>query len=234
LGNPIVEDAPVNAVSMTLVDCSEVVVREMKLMFVAREAGVDCVEVEELSDALTVRSIHSSLPQSATDGLADVEPVSLSDEQLKDPKVKELREFLEDGKLPRDGERARKIALQASQFALVSGVIYYVNPKTRHKRAVVPGHLRQKMLQETHAGNYSGHFSGRRLYETLMTSWWWEGMYSDAEKFARSCPECIIATGSGRRNKAPLHPIPVQRPFQILGIDIWTCRVQSGATSMWL
>ena len=42
----------------------------------------------------------------------------------------------------------------------------------------------------------------------------------DAERYVRSCPECIIATGTGRKCRPPLHPIPVQRPFQILGIDV--------------
>ena len=110
--------------------------------------------------------------------------------------------------------------LQSAQLFLLDGTIYHVNSKTRHRRAVVPVHLRPKILKETHSGRYSGHFSGRRLYDTLMSAWWWPGMYTDAEKFARSCPECVIATGTGRRNNPPLHPIPVQRPFQVLGIDV--------------
>ena len=144
----------------------------------------------------------------------------LRDEQLKDPVVKDIREFLQSGKLPEDQKRARKIVLMSPQFVLVAEVVYYVHPKTRNKHVVVPSHLREKILRETHAGKYSGHFSGRRLYDTLSSKWWWEGMYSDAERFASSCPECIVATGTGRKIKPPLHPIPVQRPFQILGIDV--------------
>ena len=34
------------------------------------------------------------------------------------------------------------------------------------------------------------------------------------------CPECATATGNSRQPSVPLHPIPVQRPFQILGVDI--------------
>ena len=143
----------------------------------------------------------------------------LRDEQLKDPVVKDIREFLQSGKLPEDQKRARKIVLMSPQFVLVAEVVYYVHPKTRNKHVVVPSHLREKILRETHAGKYSGHFSGRHLYDTLSSKWWWEGMYSDAERFASSCPECIVATGTGRKIKPPLHPIPVQRPFQILGID---------------
>ena len=76
------------------------------------------------------------------------------------------------------------------------------------------------MLEETHSGHLGGHFSGNRLYNTLVRHWWWEGMYADAQKYSKSCPECAIVTGGGRCHKPPLHPIPVQRPFQIMGVDV--------------
>lgn len=45
-------------------------------------------------------------------------------------------------------------------------------------------------------------------------------MYSDTTRFTRNCPECAIVTGGGRLSRLPLHPIPVSRPFQILGVDM--------------
>ena len=129
-------------------------------------------------------------------------------------------EYLTDGSPPREENQARTIVLQSSQLfwrtmshtiltlRLDIGVRLY-QPTSGLK------YSRRLMLAK-----YSGHFSGRRLYSTLMSAWWWPGMYTDAEKCARSCPECAIATGTGRRNRPPLHPIPVQRPFQVLGIDI--------------
>lgn len=45
-------------------------------------------------------------------------------------------------------------------------------------------------------------------------------MYSDVIKHCTSCPQCGIIGESGRVSRPPLHPIPVQRPFQIMGIDI--------------
>ena len=45
-------------------------------------------------------------------------------------------------------------------------------------------------------------------------------MYVDSIHFAKSCPECAVVSGGGKVCRPPLHPIPVQRPFQILGIDI--------------
>lgn len=38
--------------------------------------------------------------------------------------------------------------------------------------------------------------------------------------FCRNCAECAITTGTQREKQPPLHPIAVQRPFQIWGIDI--------------
>ena len=45
-------------------------------------------------------------------------------------------------------------------------------------------------------------------------------MHRDCVQFARNCPECAIVSGGGKVAKPPLHPIPVARPFQIVGVDI--------------
>ena len=38
--------------------------------------------------------------------------------------------------------------------------------------------------------------------------------------FVQNCPECTIVAGGSKVRCPPLHPILVQRPFQIFGIDI--------------
>ena len=45
-------------------------------------------------------------------------------------------------------------------------------------------------------------------------------MYADALRFARNCPECAVVSGRAKLTRPPLHPIPVQRPFQIVGVDV--------------
>ena len=45
-------------------------------------------------------------------------------------------------------------------------------------------------------------------------------MHADTLRFARNCHACAIVSGGGRPTRPPLHPIPVQRPFQIVGMDI--------------
>ena len=99
--------------------------------------------------------------------------------------------------------------------------LYYVHLRRQNfKRAVVPERLRQTLLEESHRGLFGGHFSTKRLYNTLVRHWWWDGMFSDVHFFVKNCPECVVVSGGSRPPRPPLHPIPVQRPFQIWGVDI--------------
>ena len=47
-------------------------------------------------------------------------------------------------------------------------------------------------------------------------------MFADADvvHFVKNCPECTVVTGGCPVKKPPLQPIPVQRPFQVVGVDI--------------
>ena len=146
---------------------------------------------------------------------------SFAVEQQKDPRVRQIFNFVERGVLPTEDAKAWKIALKESLYTIVDGILYYVNSWSRkHKRAVVPKHLQTLLLRDTHSSLYGGHFSGPRLFKALVNNWWWEGMFKDSIAFAKACPESAISTGVGRITKPPLQPIPVSRPFQILGIDI--------------
>ena len=111
--------------------------------------------------------------------------------------------------------------MQALNFVIVDKVLYFVDSKGGGwKRAAVPKHLQKAFLEDHHGGKMAGHFSGVRIYSSLSRRWWWRTMYKDALEFSRNCGECATTTGVGRRYKPPLCPIPVQRPFEIVGVDI--------------
>ena len=45
-------------------------------------------------------------------------------------------------------------------------------------------------------------------------------MYQDIYVYVKNYPECMVVIGGGKVQQPPLCPIPVTRPFQILGMDI--------------
>ena len=104
--------------------------------------------------------------------------------------------------------------------------MYYIGQKKDSiLRAVVPAGLRQKLIEEYHAGVMSGHFSGPKIYQVMSRQWWWENMYWDIVDYTKNCPQCAIVTGTGRKQQPPMHFISVGRPFQIAGMDIMELHV---------
>ena len=156
-------------------------------------------------------------PETREAGLSE----TIALEQNKDDQLQQMIEYLETEQLPTDPKRSRKVAAQATLFTQLDGILYFLDPKRQFKkRVVVPRHLREKLMEDMHGGPLAGHFSTNRLYNTLIRTWWWEGMYKDVDYHCKSCPECAIVTGAGRPGRPPLKPIPVNRPFQIFGVDI--------------
>ena len=144
-------------------------------------------------------------------------------QQKRDPELQKLRVCLESGILPPEERESRRVAAQALNFVIVDEILYFVENRKEgdsRQRAAVPKHLQKQIMEDTHGGRNAGHFSGPRLYAALRRKWWWKNMYKHAIEFCRSCGECATVAGVGRRSKPPLHPIPVQRPFQIVGLDI--------------
>ena len=147
--------------------------------------------------------------------------ISFAEEQRRDPEVAEIITFLETGELPLEEKRARVIALHKSLFVLKEGILYYADPKQEHRlRFVVPCHLREQILTEHHSGLTGGHFAAKKMYAALTRHRWWDGMHHDTVQFTSRCPQCAVVTGGSRQHQPPLHPIPVSRPFQIIGVDV--------------
>ena len=160
---------------------------------------------------LSAEPINANTPQ-----LGDIGAAQQADTEFQD-----LIEFLAKNIIPADPTQAKKVVAQAPLFALIDGILFFIDSKNNHcKRCVVPHQWRARIIEENHSGPMAGHFSGAKLYKSLVRHWWWPGMYTDVVNHCASCPQCAIVNSSGRVNRPPLHPIPVQRPFQIIGVDI--------------
>ena len=81
-------------------------------------------------------------------------------EQQKDPDVKEI---IEQGTLPSDDKKARRIAMQKSMFAIENAMLFYLDPRQGYrKHAVVPKSLREQLLLEHHSSQMGGLYPVRR------------------------------------------------------------------------
>jgi len=100
------------------------------------------------------------------------------------------------------------------KLTILLHLLNFVDSKNNHRqRCAAPKSLHTQLLEKNHSGPLAGHFSGEKL-------WWWPGMLADVTKHYSACPQCAIVNGSGHVNKPPLNPIPVQRVFQIIGVDV--------------
>jgi len=87
----------------------------------------------------------------------------------------------------------------------------------RYLEAVVPSSPQQQVMAEYHSGNLAGHYSRLCLNKSLRDKWWWKYMYTDTMNYAQNC---AIVQGVGRKQKPLLYPIPTERLFQIIGVDM--------------
>lgn len=158
-----------------------------------------------------------------SDPAADIvgSDMDLAAQQAGDPGCAPLLNFLVHEKLPDDPSMARQISAQAPMFDVVDGVLCFVGHKANERaRRVVPRQLRRYLMEGYHGSLLSGHFSGPKLLKAMSRHWWWQGMHRDVTDLCTACPECVAVNASGRVHQPLLQPIPVQRPFQILGVDV--------------
>ena len=139
------------------------------------------VQVAAVTNSQTTPALAPDSDVNTTDVL-DLDPSGsnefhcnsdFAEEQKKDQFVLEIVNFLTDGKLPSDEQRAKKIALQGNSFTIIDDILYYVDSKNGNRRwAVVPKQLQKQILEESHSGLMAGYFAVSRMYGALCRSWW--------------------------------------------------------------
>ena len=135
--------------------------------------------------------------------------------------------FFEREELPLDTAQAWKTALQAPLFVMEDDTLFFLDPgQGQQKRALVPSHFREQVLEESHQAVLGGYFSGKCTYSVLVHHWYIVGR--DA------CPHSVIRTQlprvccyhwRGEASTTPDTSHPVQRPFQIIGVDVMDLQV---------
>lgn len=152
---------------------------------------------------------------------SDLILAEVQNEQQKDSLLKMLMEYLERKALPSDSSAALEVTnLARKGYYLVNGVLYYEGPDMpERRRLVVPRHLREKIIDENHDAIFAGHFSIKKTQRKISQLYFWPGMAGDVYRKCISCVTCASSQGQGRRSKPPLKSIPVNGPFEYIGMD---------------
>ena len=178
------------------------------------ETNINVVTTELSSDEMETND--ASLSETEQQRLTEIRRL-----QREDTELKEIIQFLEDGKLPEKEASARRLALEKSRYEMIDGVLYFENSSAPGKsRIAVPQELRLTLISESHDGKFSGHFGEQKVYNLLRKSYWWDGMRADIRRYYRSCLVCATRKGTGRASRPPLQPIPVGGPFHRVGVDV--------------
>ena len=139
-------------------------------------------------------------------------------QQQADPELVEIIDFLESGTLPESSKQARELALTKSQYVVQGHVLYYIASDIT-LRVIPPRQSREKLFREVHSGPYGGHLREAKINGQLSRHYWWPRMRSDIEGWCRACLTCATRR-PGLAVKSELTPIPVDGPFDRVGVDV--------------
>lgn len=111
-------------------------------------------------------------------------------------------------------------------FVVKNQILYKINSNS--ELLMVPHDLREPVLKHYHTHILSVHLARDRLYELLRSRFYWNGMYKYVQEYVRNCELCQKIKTRAPINAGKLQPIPVNRPFQLVGTDIVIMRITTG------
>ncbi|CAC5382709.1 unnamed protein product [Mytilus coruscus] len=138
---------------------------------------------------------------------------------------KHVYAYLENGTLPDETKLAKKICLEASQYALLDGIFYhFYQPRTRGrkkdlfvKQLACPRQFRNDLLKSYHE---IGYFGFDRTYLAIKNKYFFPGMYQAVADFIRGCDSCQRAMPHVHAKRVPLTPMPITDTFARWHIDL--------------
>jgi len=151
--------------------------------------------------------------------LANVDPTTMREEQMKDPLWQEVINYLEEKNLPK-----KKIPLTLDEFTLQDGVLYHLRQFPTHAvhQLVVPKVLRKAALKLAHDSSFASHPGIFRTYQKLKDLFYFPNMMRDVKAYVTACLTCQRRKGTPHR--APLATAPqVSAPFEKVSADLIDC-----------
>jgi hypothetical protein len=150
---------------------------------------------------------------------------SLAEEQEKEPRIKDVKIFLKEKRLPTHDKRYAQWVRRIGEKCLIKdNVVWYTLIRRGHRTKDVvyaPEIIRDKIVQAAHLSLEAGHGGTTRTYERVLMQYWWPGMSTDVDKLVKFCSRCQQSK-SKEPPPAPLQSMPiVEEPNCRVHIDLF-------------
>jgi len=110
----------------------------------------------------------------------------------------------------------KKIRGQAGKYFVQNQVLY--KKRKDNPQRVVKEEEVLSLVKRIHEDPTSGHFGIQHTYQRATKSYYWPQMFEDIRTHVRRCDNCQKQKNPNTSEE--LHPLPVQQPFDRVGIDL--------------
>ena len=154
--------------------------------------------------------------------------VNWSLEQSLDPKIRALKLFLEGklletapGSLESSVELPQDVQVEWGRFVshlcLQNDIVLLMDGE--HTKIVVPQQLIPVLLKVHHDLSLAGHRDFEKTYDGITAKYFWIKMHLDVKAYCSSCHLCQTKKYINQSFRAPMKPIIVNQPWELIGID---------------
>ena len=88
------------------------------------------------------------------------------------------------------------------------------------QRMIVPPQLIDTIIQYFHEGPAGAHEATSKLHERVSRQYWWPYMRRDIAIYVAACDKCASFRHPAKRPQAPLQPIRVGSPNELVAVDL--------------
>jgi transposase InsO family protein len=167
-----------------------------------------------------------NVPESGTKSFPSYSKSELTQMQQSDPTISSFLKLWRVGKKPNGKERkdltigTRVLLQQWKRLKLKDGVLYrtIIDPQEQEvQQLVLPEILKERVIRSLH--NDMGHQGLERTILLARSRCYWPGMYTDVEKWIKSCERCVLSKMPQPRIRTPLGHLITDQPLSVLAID---------------
>ena len=108
----------------------------------------------------------------------------------------------------------RWLSERANLHISTSGILMHSK-----RRIVCPQHMLDHILHLHHDSPLAGHRAFETTFDAVKLRYFWLNMSTIIKQYCKSCSKCQAFNFSCLHHRAPLQPISVSRPWQLVGTD---------------